>query len=68
VATFDILAYVITESRRYLRHSNTLQDIQGKTTMKKMIVLLAVLSMTLSSCVIVDRGHCPPGQAKKGRC
>jgi hypothetical protein len=37
--------------------------------MTKKIVLLALVSMLLSSCVVLhDRNHCPPGQAKKGNC
>lgn len=36
--------------------------------MKKTIALLLALSFLVSGCVILEEGHCPPGQAKKGRC
>lgn len=37
--------------------------------MKKLLALLTAITFMLSGCVIVDHnGHCPPGQAKKGRC
>jgi hypothetical protein len=35
--------------------------------MKKTLAVLIALCF-MSGCVVVSDGHCPPGQAKKGRC
>ena len=37
--------------------------------MKKILILLSIVTLLMNGCVIVEpEGHCPPGQAKKGRC
>lgn len=39
--------------------------------MKKLTALIMCLSLVLSGCFLHPHGHgkhCPPGQAKKGRC